>query len=161
MVTCEDLYCARIRACLEGDYTTWTSLFSPTDMGEVDFTWVISIGNDGIAYLSAVDVTYVVSISGAITTLTDLEDELVYAAFSPINPVRSIYQKYRLFRDVSSSPCPIHVYKDNVDIQTITPSWSSPVGGYNITAISPDGKYIVVAWKDSDNHIYVQIFEGS
>lgn len=160
MTDCEDLYNARIRAALEGDYSTWASLFSPVDLGATDFPWIIIVDNNGVTEAGISGTVIYLSISGAITTISDIEEEAVWDADTVMNPVRSILFKYRLSRYTCSKV--VHVYKDYVDTYTITPSWTNPVNGYNLAAISPDGHYIVVVWKEtSDSHVYVQAFVGS
>ena len=146
MTDCEDLYNARIRAALEGNYTTWTSewLVLYTEFsGNYDVT-IWSINEDQNKFMVRESYTQGYAailnlVTGAIITLYTNQKHFGWGADRPTSR-----GKYVALIENVSSALTLKIFQDCVLIQSID---LTSLYGWNATdliaiSFSYDGRYI-------------------
>jgi hypothetical protein len=160
MTDCEDLYDARIRAALEGNYTTWTLAwdleYSSDNGNEANVVDVgIQITNDSNNILVYIDeYAYIWTIN--LTTGATVSQIRSYAYQDYGNTPSSLIGKYIVYIDEDTGH--IIVLKDGVAFANITFH-----DAMRTVAISPNGKYIFVKYTINDGvvHNYRALYVGT
>lgn len=149
MTDCEDLYKARIKGYIEGDYTTWAlQSYCPLDLhtsysisapypqwteGTTNKVWLWRTGNTAVE----VDLD-----TGAISDTGFLSQDFYPQA-------NSVLGKYVLLYKTSTHK--LHIFKDGVDTYQIT---LPDTGSNNYNYISPSGKWIISKNVSGDILVY-------
>jgi hypothetical protein len=138
MTDCTDLYNARIRAAMEGDYTIYTlqSGYSPISVSNVDYE---QITNDYAYYTASNNSIHIIDLGTGVDTNLGTYWADVYGSSVSANG------KYV----VATNTDVIQVFKDGVALAPI--SLSGVTNGTNCY-ISPNGEWILVYFS---NKIYI------
>jgi len=146
MTDCEDLYNARIKAAIEGDYTTWSlQPYCPLDLTSLNVLnpfpqW--TEGTTNIVWLFTSVNLIKLNLDTGVATDT---------GFSPLDfylNSNSVLGKYVCAYE--SSAHTIHIFKDGTEIYAITlPDTGTGLYVY----ISPSGKWIIA--KNSANKMLI------
>lgn len=145
--------CADVRACLEGDYSTWAEKWnlSVTEINVNVNRVIINVDGDVVCFASD-DCVYLIKLSNG-TLLTELADEVARYGYTNEYVVGSIRGKYLIITDIDFET--IYIYKDGILKQSIIPISGDVIRG---VGVSSDGKYVVVGLSDA-NKVYC--YEGS
>ena len=175
MSNCDDLYCARIRECIENpDYTTWTKQWCKNVSTDWNDGNTISFGVTFFQYNETLDVIIMCYEGGMERVKTTLSTGVPDGVISEIasggaaehsHPLSSLGKYYCEVVDTGST-YNLLIFKDTTLIQTIdliaAIGTSYTTGKAFLIAISNDGKYIIVSgpnWFVSNS--YVILFVGS
>ncbi len=162
LLNCTDNVLGLGGAELEGDYTTWTHVWSRDYASAINFDG-FHVTNIGTVYASdsSAEITRIRTYAGA---ETNYDDYIVGMWFYPIWGASSVEKRYVVAMNTSGVNTYLHIWKDDVMI------WSRYIGDDTATAfypelvgMSPNGKYMAVGSISSvtyDTSI-VMLYEGS
>jgi hypothetical protein len=170
MTDCEDLYNARIRAALEGDYTTWTKQWQKDCDSDYDESGFIP---EYIQYNETANKLILLYAGGTQRAIVNLTTGVINGTVvdtksggaADLGGCMSFSRYYIEVIDTGST-YNLLIYKDCALIQTIdlcTILSKSYLGGkWASVAISQDGKYITVSgYTDSPFFNTVALFKGA
>jgi hypothetical protein len=169
MTDCNDLYCARIKACLEGDYTTWTEMnYSPisgASIEGVDETYEIKIAEkSGCLFIFSEQADgYVYKIDLEAGTVTTLPNGGISFASSRLRDITSLLGTYFIIRDeVTGSPkYTLNIYKNGSLQLGILDLYQNSSDCLSCISISSSGLYIAVITLNGSGDTCIRVFKGS
>lgn len=145
--------CDTVKACLEGDYTTWTEIVG----SPITFTYVRYMSRAAISEtFGAIHDNWnfwsaLINIDPP-SVISEIADNM--GDLAPVSTCISLLGKYLAILYTSEFPATpyLYIYKNGVLKQTITLGYTIPTGGI---WISPSGKYILAMdWSAKQLHIY-------
>jgi len=166
MTNCEDLYSARIRACLEGDYSNWVAKWKQAYAeGENDWNELVRV-DEALDKIFTQSITYDelterILADGSSPAVTSILNVNAYAG-SVLGQPWSVLRKYFAVVAVEAGIPKLKIYKDGslkktVDLSASPISWTRTTAIYYVS-FSPNGKFILV---DNTFDNEYALFEGS
>lgn len=153
--------CADVKACLEGDYSSWVLKWNLTGL-----TWTQWADTRLISYNATEDKVFLYSLYSVVQRLqirklsdgTSIDSIAINEYADGLNPAKNFSVLMTYFAYATGGV--LHIYKNGVDVQqidlTAAPlSWDS--GDILTISMSFDGKYIYVMGYDDR----CALFEGS
>jgi hypothetical protein len=133
--------CEAVKDCLEGDYSTWTLMWTKTGMGY--YVWQSCINQaSNLLFLGTQTDRYM-----WILDLDTGADEGSHQTLGVLNvggtPSSSVLGKYFAFLDYSGAHAILRIYKDGVDTCDIDLTDLGYIDAEQVL-ISPSGQYVII-----------------